>query len=70
MTLIGAALLMRAAVSGAATTTKYAPRAVPAGDAQPSERTLWDALDDGLDPTDSPPEAGRSPGSDSDSQGR
>lgn len=67
----GSALLMRSASSGAAETAKYAAPAVrrsvardgldgsaddPAS-AGMSERMIWDALDEGCDPTDRPPGA-------------
>lgn len=83
--LIGAALLMRAAASEHAVTTKYAAPAsrqsmVPRDDpgAAVSERMLWDALDEGRDPTDPPSESTDPPdrhpdhrrGSESDTEGR
>jgi len=64
--LVAAALLMRAASSAGGTATKYlAPAARRSAarhdDASPSERTMWDELDEGRDPTDrpddSPPDA-------------
>ncbi len=56
-TLIAAVLLMRAAASAGRTATKYlAPAArrsaVRRDQETPSERTMWDALDEGRDPTD------------------
>lgn len=58
-TLTGAALLMRTAVSAHAMATKYAApaarRSMARSDdtgAEMSERMLWDALDEGRDPTD------------------
>lgn len=65
-TLVGAVLLMRAAASGGA--TKYVTPAARRSQAQRddgtlSERMIWDALDEGRDPTD------RSQ-SDSDTEGR
>lgn len=68
-TLIAAVLLMRAAMS--AGTTKYAAPAARRSTAQPdgadaeirepvsdmSERMIWDALDEGRDPTDAPHES-------------
>lgn len=56
-TLIAAALLMRAAASAGRTVTKYlapaARRSAARSDpAAPSERTMWDELDEGRDPTD------------------
>lgn len=58
LALMGAVLMMRVAVRGGSTTTKYdhpaARRATAHGEPEEtSERTLWDALDDGVDPTDS-----------------
>ncbi len=55
--LLAAALLMRAAASAGAASTKYlAPAArrsaVRRGDDAPSERTMWDEIDEGRDPTD------------------
>ncbi len=64
--LLAAALLMRAATSAGGTGTKYVTPAVRRSaerrDEDPvSERTMWDELDEGRDPTDSaddpPPEA-------------
>ena len=64
-TLIAAVLLMRAAASAGRTATKYlAPAARRSAARQdqdaPSERTMWDELDEGRDPTetahDPPPE--------------
>lgn len=57
--LAGAVLLMRAAATSRAATVKYeapaARRAAAAGQEQPgepiSERMIWDALDEGRDPT-------------------
>jgi uncharacterized membrane protein (TIGR02234 family) len=53
-TLIGAVLLMRAAARARPDAARYARRAVPQTD-QPgtamSERSIWDALDEGRDPT-------------------
>ncbi|WP_428340021.1 TIGR02234 family membrane protein [Mycobacterium sp.] len=56
-TLIAAVLLMRAAASAGRTATKYlapaARRSAARGDQEaPSERTMWDELDEGRDPTD------------------
>lgn len=57
--LLGAVLLLRSAVRGTSTETKYTPRKArravtpgnePAGEL--SERMIWDALDGGHDPTD------------------
>jgi uncharacterized membrane protein (TIGR02234 family) len=53
-TLIGAVLLMRAAARARADAVRYARRAVPQTDepgAAISERSIWDALDEGRDPT-------------------
>lgn len=47
--LVAAVLLMRAAVSTTHQTTKYA--AAPAADDGQSARGMWDALDEGRDPT-------------------
>lgn len=59
--LAAAALLMRAAARAAATSTKYAAPAVRRSAArgnadgpQMSERMMWDALDEGCDPTGDP----------------
>jgi len=54
-TLAAAVLLMRAATRAASGAARYARRAAVAADevdAEPSERALWDALDEGRDPTD------------------
>jgi uncharacterized membrane protein (TIGR02234 family) len=56
-TLMAAVLLMRAAASAGRTATKYlapaARRSVARRDQEtPSERTMWDELDEGRDPTD------------------
>jgi uncharacterized membrane protein (TIGR02234 family) len=66
-TLIAAVLLMRSAKSGRGVKTKYAAPAArrsiaPRRDAdaailQMSERMIWDALDEGHDPTDRPRES-------------
>ncbi len=58
-TLIAAVLLMRAAASAGRTATKYlapaARRSAARRDQEtPSERTMWDELDEGRDPTDPP----------------
>jgi uncharacterized membrane protein (TIGR02234 family) len=55
--LLAAALLMRAAASAGSTATKYlAPAArrsaAPRDNEAASERTMWDELDEGRDPTD------------------
>jgi uncharacterized membrane protein (TIGR02234 family) len=60
LTLVCAALLLRSASKETVGATRYARRtAVPADrtDDAMSERQLWDALDDGRDPTD--PDKGR-----------
>jgi uncharacterized membrane protein (TIGR02234 family) len=56
-TLIAAVLLMRAAASAGGAATKYLAPAARRSAAQreqetPSERTMWDELDEGRDPTD------------------
>jgi uncharacterized membrane protein (TIGR02234 family) len=59
-TLVGAVLLMRAATSAGSTATRYLPPAArrsvasrdERADAPMSERMIWDALDEGRDPTD------------------
>jgi uncharacterized membrane protein (TIGR02234 family) len=67
-TLIGAALLMRAATTAGGAATKYQTpaarrsmaRRYDAGDpdgALMSERLIWEALDEGRDPTDNPGES-------------
>lgn len=66
--LAAAVLLMRSARSGENRTTKYAApgarrSATPDADEALSERMIWDALDEGHDPTDRPRP-------DSDTQGR
>jgi uncharacterized membrane protein (TIGR02234 family) len=53
-TLIGAVLLMRAAARARPDAARYARRAVPQTDQSGtamSERSIWDALDEGRDPT-------------------
>jgi uncharacterized membrane protein (TIGR02234 family) len=59
--LVAAVLLMRSAASGRAATAKYAApaarrSAVHSEDVDPaiSERGMWDALDEGVDPTERP----------------
>jgi uncharacterized membrane protein (TIGR02234 family) len=69
--LVAAALLMRAASSAGGTATKYlAPAARRSAarrdDAAPSERTMWDELDEGRDPTDPADD----PPPDADTEGR
>ncbi|MEI6252063.1 MAG: TIGR02234 family membrane protein [Mycobacteriaceae bacterium] len=52
--LLAAVLLMRSAVSGARESVKYAVAGSAGnGDGAHSERGMWDALDEGRDPTDS-----------------
>jgi len=74
-TLVAAVLLMRAAASAPGTVTKYltpaARRALPQPDEKTmSERMIWDALDEGRDPTDQPQEPDRETRHDPDSEGR
>jgi uncharacterized membrane protein (TIGR02234 family) len=74
-TLIAAVLLMRAAASVGGTVTKYLTPAARRARAQPddktmSERMLWDALDEGRDPTDQPQEPDRETGHEPDTEGR
>ncbi len=61
--LVAAVLLMRSAASGRQATAKYAAPAVRRTaargedvDQEASERGMWDALDEGVDPTDAPPD--------------
>jgi uncharacterized membrane protein (TIGR02234 family) len=73
--LVGAVLLMRAATSARGTVTKYVTPAARRSLAQPdektmSERMLWDALDEGRDPTDQPQEPDRETGHEHDTEGR
>jgi uncharacterized membrane protein (TIGR02234 family) len=74
-TLIAAVLLMRAAASARGTVTKYLTPAARRALAQPdektmSERMLWDALDEGRDPTDQPQAPDRETGHEPDTEGR
>jgi len=74
-TLVAAVLLMRAAASARGTVTKYLTPAARRALAQPdektmSERMLWDALDEGRDPTDQPQEPDRETGHEPDTEGR
>lgn len=59
-TLVGAVLLMRAATSGGAATKYVTPAArrsaARRNEGAMSERMIWDALDEGRDPTDQPRE--------------
>jgi uncharacterized membrane protein (TIGR02234 family) len=80
--LVGAALLMRAATTAGGTSTKYVTpgarratlRRKGEDEASMSERTMWDALDEGHDPTDesdkspSPPDGDAPP--EPDTEGR
>jgi uncharacterized membrane protein (TIGR02234 family) len=53
-TLVGAVLLIRAAARARPDAARYGRRTAPQGDepgAAMSERTIWDALDEGRDPT-------------------
>src|SRR3954464_11502961 len=55
ITLMGAVLFMRSAASATPEATRYERRAVPQRvepAAATSERAIWDALDEGRDPTD------------------
>jgi uncharacterized membrane protein (TIGR02234 family) len=74
-TLVAAVLLMRAAASAPGTVTKYLTPAARRALSQPdektmSERMIWDALDEGRDPTDQPHEPDRETRHDPDSEGR
>ena len=74
-TLVAAVLLMRAAASARGTVTKYltpaARRALaPPDEKTMSERMLWDALDEGRDPTDQPQAPDRETGHEPDTEGR
>jgi uncharacterized membrane protein (TIGR02234 family) len=78
-TLVGAVLLMRAATLSRGTATKYvtpaARRSLSRRDEKiVSERMIWDALDDGRDPTDQPQESAGPPDPDvrhdTDTEGR
>ena len=75
-TLAGAVLLMRAAASARGTATKYVTPAARRSLARPddgvmSERMIWDALDEGEDPTVEPQEsADREAGHEADTEGR
>ncbi len=65
LSLVGSVLLMRSATGGRSDAARYRRRAAVAPDGQAtamSERMIWDALDDGSDPTrdpDSPDNKGR-----------
>lgn len=74
-TLVAAVLLMRAAASAHGTVTKYLTPAARRARSQPnentmSERMIWDALDEGRDPTDQPQEPDRETRHERDSEGR
>jgi uncharacterized membrane protein (TIGR02234 family) len=82
-TLVAAVLLMRTAASAQGTVTKYLTPAARRSRAQPdektmSERMIWDALDEGEDPTQDPtdqPQESAAPGDperrhDADTEGR
>jgi uncharacterized membrane protein (TIGR02234 family) len=74
-TLVAAVLLMRAAASARGAVTKYLTPAARRALAQPdekamSERMLWDALDEGRDPTDQPQAPDRETGHEPDTEGR
>lgn len=76
--LVGATLLMRASSTAGAAGTKYvtpgARRAMLRRDGSDesmmSERTMWDALDEGNDPTDPAHESAAPPNADPDTEGR
>jgi uncharacterized membrane protein (TIGR02234 family) len=74
-TLVAAVLLMRAAASAPGTVTKYLTPAARRAQSQPdektmSERMIWDALDEGRDPTDQSQEPDSETRHDPDSEGR
>jgi uncharacterized membrane protein (TIGR02234 family) len=54
VTLLGAVLLVRSAARAKSETARYERRVVPSPQeaSAPSERAIWDALDEGRDPTD------------------
>jgi len=71
--LVAAALLMRAAATEARQAAKYAgPSAsgVERGNAGLSERGMWDALDEGLDPTQRGSDTGGAAATESGTEGR
>ena len=73
-TLVGAVLLMRAATSARGTATKYVTPAARRSLARRdegvmSERMIWDALDEGRDPTESSP-PNDNPPAEPDTEGR
>jgi uncharacterized membrane protein (TIGR02234 family) len=74
-TLVAAVLLMQSAASARGTVTKYltpgARRALSQPDGKTmSERMIWDALDEGRDPTDQPREPDRETRREPDTEGR
>jgi len=74
-TLVAGVLLMRAAASARGTVTKYltpaARRALPQPDEKTmSERMIWDALDEGRDPTAQPHDPDRETPHEPDTEGR
>jgi len=74
-TLIGAVLLMRAAASAHGTATKYLTPAARRSRARRNEKTMsermiWDALDEGEDPTDQPQEPDGEARHERDTEGR
>ena len=54
VTLVGAVLLVRSAARAKTEAARYERRVAPSTQeaAAPSERAIWDALDEGRDPTD------------------
>jgi uncharacterized membrane protein (TIGR02234 family) len=74
-TLVAAVLLMRAAASAGGAVTKYLTPAARRARSQPdektmSERMIWDALDEGRDPTDQPCEPDHQTRHEPDTEGR
>jgi uncharacterized membrane protein (TIGR02234 family) len=74
-TLVAAVLLMRSAASARGSVTKYLTPAVRRALSQPdgeamSERMIWDALDEGRDPTDQPREPDGETRREPDTEGR
>ena len=71
--LVAAALLMRAAATEARQAAKYAGPSGSSGGpgtAELSERGMWDALDEGLDPTERGSDAGGAAATESGTEGR
>jgi uncharacterized membrane protein (TIGR02234 family) len=75
--LLAAVLLLRSAASGRHTTARYAAPAVRRtaassedADAAVSERVMWDALDEGRDPTDRRTDIAAPKSTESDTEGR